>query len=59
MPSVYPPEKADTLEDLAAKLGLPATKLQETIATFNAACGEGAFHPTELDGLATNGVSPP
>ncbi|MDU8909776.1 FAD-dependent tricarballylate dehydrogenase TcuA [Aestuariicoccus sp. MJ-SS9] len=59
MPSVFPPVKADTLEGLAQKLGLPGTKLRETVEAFNAACRDGDFHPTELDGLATEGLSPP
>ncbi|MBV1789487.1 FAD-dependent tricarballylate dehydrogenase TcuA [Marinobacterium sp. D7] len=59
MPSVFPPIKADTLEELAGKLGLPATRLQQTINEFNNACTEGRFHPTELDGLATQGLMPP
>jgi tricarballylate dehydrogenase len=59
MPSVYPPEEADTLDGLAQKLGLPGTKLRETVEAFNAACTEGEFHPTELDGLATEGLTPP
>ena len=59
MPSVYPPEKADTLEGLAQKMGLPAAKLRDTVDAFNAGCCEGPFHPTELDGLATEGVTPP
>lgn len=59
MPSVYPPERADTLEGLAQKLGLPGNKLSETIKAFNAACREGKFHPTELDGLSTDGLDPP
>ncbi|GGB79235.1 tricarballylate dehydrogenase [Marinobacterium zhoushanense] len=59
MPSVFPPIKADTLEELAGKLDLPATQLQQTIEGFNKACTEGHFHPTELDGLATQGLTPP
>ncbi len=59
MPSVFPPEKADTIAGLADKLGLPADKLAETVEAFNAACGEGAFSPQELDGLATEGLEPP
>jgi tricarballylate dehydrogenase len=61
MPSVFPPIKADTIEGLADQLGLPAAKLAATIAAFNAACRddpEGSFHPTELDGLATDGLEP-
>ena len=59
MPSVYPPVEADTLDGLAQKLGLPGTKLRETVEAFNAACREGEFHPTELDGLSTEGLTPP
>ncbi|MCB1359128.1 MAG: FAD-dependent tricarballylate dehydrogenase TcuA [Maritimibacter sp.] len=60
MPSVFPPLKADTLEDLAVQMGLPPEKLRETVDAFNAACGDtSAFHPTELDGVATTGLTPP
>ena len=59
MPSVYPPETADTLDGLAQKLGLSGTKLKETIDAFNAACSPGDFSPTELDGLATKDLTPP
>ncbi|MBR9862173.1 MAG: FAD-dependent tricarballylate dehydrogenase TcuA [Rhodobacteraceae bacterium] len=60
MPSVFPPIKADTLAELADKMGLPADALEQTVAGFNAACGEqSGFHPTELDGVATSGITPP
>ncbi len=59
MPSVYPPEEADTIEELAHRFGLPPDRLAATVEAFNAACREGAFDPTELDGLATDGISPP
>ncbi|WP_425403165.1 FAD-dependent tricarballylate dehydrogenase TcuA [Hwanghaeella sp.] len=58
MPSVFPPEKADTLEELASILNLPKGDFLQTVANFNAACRDGKFHPTELDGLATVGVEP-
>ena len=58
MPSVFPPVKADSIEDLAAALELPPGALRETVDAFNAACRDGAFHPTELDGLATEGLNP-
>jgi len=32
--------------------------LRATIDGFNAGCQEGEFKPTELDGLATSGVTP-
>ena len=60
MPSVFPPIKADTLEELATKLDIPAKALSETVRQFNAACGDGSdFKPTELDGLTTTGLEPP
>ncbi len=60
MPSVYPPVVADTVEDLAGKMGLPAGRLRATVDAFNDACGDTSdFHPTELDGVATTGIEPP
>ena len=59
MPSVFPPIKADSIPELAEKMGLPADALQKTVDEFNAACTEGDFHSTELDGLSTNNLTPP
>ncbi|NIZ14465.1 FAD-dependent tricarballylate dehydrogenase TcuA [Phaeobacter sp. HF9A] len=60
MPSVFPPIKADTLEELAEKMGLPAEALVQTVTEFNNACGDtSGFHPTELDGVSTTGLTPP
>ncbi|MGI9503795.1 MAG: FAD-dependent tricarballylate dehydrogenase TcuA, partial [Geminicoccaceae bacterium] len=60
MPSVFPPIKADTIDDLARKMGLPEDALSKTVEAFNAACGDvSGFHPTELDGVATEGLAPP
>lgn len=60
MPSVFPPIKADTLEELAEKMGLPPARLRATVEEFNRACGDtSGFHPTELDGVATSGLTPP
>ena len=58
MPSVFPPVQADTIEGLGQQLGISGSALAETVAAFNAGCRPGAFHPTELDGLATQGVEP-
>lgn len=59
MPSVFPPLKADTLEELAEMMGIEEGALAKTVADFNAACGDtSGFHPTELDGVATEGLSP-
>ena len=60
MPSVFPPIKADTLEELAKELGLPRHQLLQTVDEFNRACGDTSkFKPTELDGVATTGLAPP
>ncbi|MEM6465125.1 MAG: FAD-dependent tricarballylate dehydrogenase TcuA [Pseudomonadota bacterium] len=60
MPSVFPPLKADSIEELAGLMDLPPQKLRATVDQFNAACGDtSAFHPTELDGVATSGLTPP
>ncbi|MFK7870624.1 MAG: FAD-dependent tricarballylate dehydrogenase TcuA [Roseobacter sp.] len=60
MPSVFPPIKADTIEELAVKMGLSPTALRKTVDGFNAACGDtSGFKPTELDAVATQGLNPP
>ncbi|MDS9469822.1 FAD-dependent tricarballylate dehydrogenase TcuA [Paracoccus sp. MBLB3053] len=59
MPSVFPPIKGATIGELAERLGLDPGRLEATISEFNAACRPGKFHPTELDGLRTEGVAPP
>ena len=57
MPSVFPPIKADSIPELAEKLGLDPARVNATVAEFNAACRPGSFHPTELDGMATEGLA--
>lgn len=59
MPSVFPAIKANTIEDLGRQLGLDGIKLAQTVAHFNSTTRTGCFHPTELDGLATEGLVPP
>lgn len=60
MPSVFPPAKADTLDELAARMNLPPERLRATVVAFNNACGDtSGFHPTELDGVSTTGLTPP
>ena len=58
MPSVFPPIEANTIEGLGQQLGLPGDALRRTIDQFNAACRGGEFKPMELDGLATEGITP-
>ena len=57
MPSVFPPETADSLSELAAILNLDAGKLEKTIADFNAAVVDGEFDHTELDTCHTIGLT--
>lgn len=54
-----PPIVADSIEELATKLGLPGHVLAASVAQYNAACRPGPFRPLELDGLATQGLNPP
>lgn len=59
MPSVFPPIKAESIEELATKMDLPAGAVRATVDSFNAACGDiSGFRPTELDGVATSGIVP-
>jgi len=55
------PYRADTLLELARLIGVDAATLNETVATYNAACRGDAstFDATRCDGLATQGVAPP
>ena len=59
MPSLYPAIEAGSIEELAAKLELPATKLEATVAGFNAAVRPGTFDHTVLDDCRTEGLTPP
>jgi tricarballylate dehydrogenase len=59
--SEVPPYQAETIEELAAKIGIPAGNLRETIDTFNAASTGNAaqFDATRCDGLAAAGTLKP
>ena len=59
MPSAFPPVVADSIESLAGRMGLPEAAVMSTVDEFNRSCRPGRFHPTELDGLATEGINPP
>ncbi len=54
-----PPVVADSIRGLAAKIGVPAATLEATVVRYNGACRGGDFKPLELDGLATQGLTPP
>jgi tricarballylate dehydrogenase len=58
MPSVYPAIEAASIRDLAARLDLPAERLEATVAAFNRAVQPGAFDHTTLDGCRTIGLTP-
>jgi hypothetical protein len=52
------PEQADTIPELAKKLGLDPAALDKTISDFNAACSAHTFELLSLDGKRTHGLSP-
>ncbi len=59
MPSLFPPTQAGTIPELARKMRLPEEAVVASIEEYNRSCRTGNFHPTELDGLATEGLHPP
>jgi tricarballylate dehydrogenase len=59
MPPVFPPLEAQSLQELARKLGLDASELARTVDEFNAACRSGTFDHAVLDDCATAGITPP
>ena len=59
MPSVFPPIEAASIREMADKLTLDPEALEDTVAAFNGATRPGSFDPAELDGCATEGLTPP
>ncbi len=59
MPPVFPAEKAQTIEELAGRIGLDPAALARTVAAYNAAIRDGDFDHTELDNCHTEGLTPP
>ena len=53
-----PPEKADTIEELAKKMGLEPESLKKTVDDYNAAINDKEFNLMKLDGKATTGLKP-
>jgi tricarballylate dehydrogenase len=58
MPTVFSATVTESLDDMAQRLGLPKNEFLATVQDFNAACQDGDFFPTELDGLSTSGLTP-
>ncbi len=58
MPPVFDGVKADTLPDLASKLGLDVDTFMKTVNGFNAACKVGTFDHTIQDDCHTEGAQP-
>ena len=58
MPPVFPGVKADSLLELAQKLGLDVDTFMRTLNDYNAACCIGTFDHTALDDCHTEGVAP-
>lgn len=56
--SDQPPLRADDLDGLAQAIELEPERLAATVAAYNQACRSGTFKPLEIDGLATEGLSP-
>ena len=51
--------EAGTLEELAEMLSIDAAAFAQTVAEYNAACVPGGYNPTVLDGVHTEGITPP
>ncbi len=58
MPPVFPGVKADSLPELARKLGLDEAAFMQTMNAYNAACRVGTFDHTVMDDCHTEGITP-
>jgi tricarballylate dehydrogenase len=59
MPSVFPPVKANTIPELATKLGLDPCVVETTIREYNSSVAKGTFNPKVLDDCSTINLTPP
>jgi tricarballylate dehydrogenase len=59
MPTLFPAIEGGTIAELAGKLELDPTALENTITTFNTAVRPGTFDHTILDDCRTEGLTPP
>ena len=58
MPPVFPGTKADTLEELAQKIGVDVQTFMQTVNDYNNAVVPGDFDHTVLDNCTTKGLTP-
>ena len=58
MPPVFAGVTANTLSELASRLGLPERAFVHTVEAYNAACRPGSFDHTALDDCRTEGLTP-
>ena len=56
---MFPGERADTLAELARKIGVEETQFVRTVEAYNAACRVGTFDHAVLDDCHTEGIDPP
>lgn len=55
-----PAIEAETIEDLAVKLGVTPEAMRATVDAYNAACPtSGTYDPLNVDAMATTGLTPP
>ena len=59
MPSAFPPIRAESVGELAGKLGVDTAGLEATVKNFNQAVRPGKFDPSALDDCRTDGIAPP
>ncbi|MFE1635132.1 FAD-binding protein, partial [Acinetobacter baumannii] len=58
MPPVFAGVKANSIQELAEKIGLDAKTLYHTVEEFNQACVQGTFNHTVLDDCTTENIVP-
>lgn len=59
MPSVFPPVEANTISELADRMDLDPSTLEQTVSAFNSSIRPGTFDPAVLDDCCTEELEPP
>jgi tricarballylate dehydrogenase len=59
MPSLYPPVRAETIQEMALHFDLDPEVLDDTVTQYNNAVQPGTFDLTKLDDCHTEGLDPP